>query len=202
MLLRAERRHCSVQNQTIDANVDATVTRCEQQTHSASTQTRRLPWRTLLVEPCTALSKEAIQGSTSKMEHVLEPHNGHPLSWAHSNVSKCPLLAALAHVSSSHSQPLSWAHFNVSKCPPSAASAHVSAFHGKLLSRAHWRTGRQPILAAHVQTSVHRLTSPLVAASQNSAQDTAEKATQQKLSEQVAWCLGLASGRTLEGFSK
>jgi len=39
MLLRAERRHCSVQNQTIDANVDATVTRCEQQTHSASTQT-------------------------------------------------------------------------------------------------------------------------------------------------------------------
>ena len=62
------------------------------------------------------------------------------LVWAHWSTSRCPLLAAVAHVLSSHGHPFSSSrsHCSTQSCPPLAAAAVVSQSHGvSTISREH-----------------------------------------------------------------
>jgi hypothetical protein len=52
--------------------------------------------------------------------------HGQPWERAHCKISKCPFLAALAHVAIFQLQTFSWANFRTSKWPPSAANEQGS----------------------------------------------------------------------------
>jgi hypothetical protein len=84
----------------------------------------------LLPHPCQSLG--VVMG---KHAQLLLSHT-QPIASAHCHVSRCPSLAAAAHISSSHRQPCSRAHCNTARCPTSAAYA-AFAFHAQPISRAH-----------------------------------------------------------------